>query len=194
MEVKNFIKIYDDILPLTVISALIKWCNKINFEEAKIISTPTERNGGCVQKEIRNTKNISLNNQSNSLTNVHYAMLIGRCCTENIKRYVQDLNLSDFEIAGVKDIQLLKYETGGFYTWHIDHAGDIIPRTMSCVLFLNDDYKGGELMFRDPNGKNEFAIKPKSSRLIIWPSCFMYPHTVKPVTEGTRYSVVAWAV
>ena len=121
-------------------------------------------------------------------------MLVGRTCMDGIKQYVKDLNIHDFQANGIKDIQLLKYETGGFYTWHIDHAGEIIPRTMSCILFLNDDYKGGELMFRDPNGENEMAIKPKSSRLIIWPSSFMYPHTVKPVIEGTRYSVVAWAV
>jgi predicted 2-oxoglutarate/Fe(II)-dependent dioxygenase YbiX len=121
-------------------------------------------------------------------------MLVGRTCMDGIQKYVKDLNIHDFQVNGINDIQLLKYETGGFYTWHIDHAGEIIPRTMSCILFLNDDYKGGELIFRDPNGENEMAIKPKSSRLIIWPSSFMYPHTVKPVTEGTRYSVVAWAV
>ena len=32
------------------------------------------------------------------------------------------------------------------------------------------------------------------NRMIIWPSTFLYPHTVKPVTKGTRYSVVAWAL
>ena len=193
MEIKNFIKIYDDVLPLTAIATLVKWGSKASFQDAGIISSDE----GCingVQKNVRNTKAISLNNKSSSLTNVHYCMLVGRTCMDGIQKYVKDLNIHDFQVNGINDIQLLKYETGGFYTWHIDHAGEIIPRTMSCILFLNDDYKGGELIFRDPNGENEMAIKPKSSRLIIWPSSFMYPHTVKPVTEGTRYSVVAWAV
>ena len=48
-------------------------------------------------------------------------------------------------------------------------------------------------MFRDPNLKNEMSIDILPGRLIVWPSNFMYPHTVKPVTKGTRYSIVAWA-
>ena len=31
------------------------------------------------------------------------------------------------------------------------------------------------------------------NRLIIWPSNFLFPHSVLPVTKGLRYSVVAWA-
>ena len=91
-------------------------------------------------------------------------------------------------------MQILKYEKGGFYNWHIDHAGEVIPRSISCIMFLNNDYTGGDLMFRDPQGKNEMSVIPKPGRLVIWPSCFMYPHTVKPVEEGIRYTVVSWAV
>jgi len=32
------------------------------------------------------------------------------------------------------------------------------------------------------------------NRMLIWPSNFMYPHLVKPVTKGIRYSVVSWAL
>jgi predicted 2-oxoglutarate/Fe(II)-dependent dioxygenase YbiX len=37
-------------------------------------------------------------------------------------------------------------------------------------------------------------IKPKTGRTIIWPSNFMYPHKVIPVTSGTRYTLVSWAI
>jgi hypothetical protein len=37
MEIKNFVKIYDDILPLKTLSALLKFINTIKFAEAKII-------------------------------------------------------------------------------------------------------------------------------------------------------------
>jgi predicted 2-oxoglutarate/Fe(II)-dependent dioxygenase YbiX len=192
MEVKEFIKIYDDVISLTPIANLIKWANTQDFEYAKILMNEDGVSG--VDKKTRNTKNLSLSNQSDSMTNVHYCMLIARVCSDYIKRYEKDLNLSQLYIKGINDLQLLKYETGGFYDWHTDHAGDVIPRTLSCILFLNDDYEGGELMFQDPQGKNEITIKPKSARLIIWPSNFMYPHTVKPVTTGLRYSIVAWAI
>jgi predicted 2-oxoglutarate/Fe(II)-dependent dioxygenase YbiX len=65
---------------------------------------------------------------------------------------------------------------------------------MSCILLLNNDYEGGNLCFRNPDKSGEWEVEVKPNRMIIWPSCFMFPHTVKPVTKGTRYSVVAWAL
>ena len=38
------------------------------------------------------------------------------------------------------------------------------------------------------------TVEKKANRMIIWPSNFLYPHSVKPVTEGIRYSVVSWAL
>lgn len=191
MEVKDYIKIYDDFLPLTLISTIMKWSNKTGFKEGKILG-----NDGVDQldKNTRNTEIIFLNRGSTSLTNVHYAALLGKGFINALKQYSEDYNIKDFGVTGVNDIQILKYEVGGFYTWHIDHAGQIIPRSISMILFLNNDYKGGQLCFRDLNGENEISIDPKPGRLVIWPSNFLYPHTVKPVEEGTRYTVVAWAV
>ena len=40
----------------------------------------------------------------------------------------------------------------------------------------------------------ELIIEKKSNRMIVWPSNFLYPHAVKPVTEGIRYSIVSWAL
>jgi len=95
-------------------------------------------------------------------------------------------------IIVVNDIQILKYNTSNFYNWHVDD-GFTTPRTLSCIYFVNDNYKGGNLCFRNPDTTNEHSIEKKSNRLIIWPSSFLYPHTVKPVLEGERLSVVAWA-
>jgi predicted 2-oxoglutarate/Fe(II)-dependent dioxygenase YbiX len=63
---------------------------------------------------------------------------------------------------------------------------------MSCILLLNNDYEGGNLCFRNPDESGEWEVEVKPNRMIIWPSNFLYPHTVKPVTKGTRYSIVAW--
>ena len=34
--------------------------------------------------------------------------------------------------------------------------------------------------------------KTHPGRLVMWPSNFMYPHSVSPVTKGTRYAIVSW--
>ena len=38
-----------------------------------------------------------------------------------------------------------------------------------------------------------WKLKPEPNSLIMWPSNFLYPHGVEPVSEGTRWSIVAWA-
>jgi len=93
----------------------------------------------------------------------------------------------------IQTIEILKYEVGGFYKYHTDHCSGF-PRTISGVYLLNDNYKGGELCFRSADTKEEQKIEVKTNRFILWPSNFLYPHTVMPVTEGTRYSLVCWAL
>ncbi len=82
---------------------------------------------------------------------------------------------------------------GGHYVDHVDHAIGI-PRNLSVIVFLNDNYMGGELEFFKPDMSSSKIIKPKTGRTIIWPSNFMYPHKVIPVTSGTRYTLVSWAI
>ena len=65
---------------------------------------------------------------------------------------------------------------------------------MSIILFINDDYKGGGLRFRKNQDDEGWVVTPKANRIIMWPSNFMYAHKVEPVTEGTRYSCVSWAI
>jgi hypothetical protein len=84
---------------------------------------------------------------------------------------------------------LLKYEVGQFYTPHTDSFKER-PREISCSFALNDDYEGGELAFFG----RELVYKLKKGDALMFPSNFMYPHEIMPVTSGTRYSIVTWFV
>lgn len=46
----------------------------------------------------------------------------------------------------------------------------------------------------DTDGTGEYKIEVKPNRMIVWPSNFMFPHRVAPVTKGVRFSVVSWAL
>jgi len=39
---------------------------------------------------------------------------------------------------------------------------------------------------------NNFKYKIIKGRVIMFPSNFMYPHTVNNVEKGCRYSIVSW--
>jgi len=189
MEIKKFIKIYDEILPWNVLSNLIRFANTQEFTETKIGGG--EKN--TVDFNIRRAWGLPLNNLHNSLSIVHWANLLNYYFGFYLNKYPKDVNILDFAYSYIRDIEILKYYDTGFYTWHTDHFA-AVPRTMSCILLLNNDYEGGNLCFRNPDGSEEWEVEVKPNRMILWPSNFLYPHTVKPVTKGKRYSVVAWAL
>jgi len=101
--------------------------------------------------------------------------------------------LLTFQNKSYNDIQILKYESGGFYKWHTDHFTNI-PRTLSMLLFLNNDYEGGSLNFKNPDNSGEHEIKPAANRLVVWPSNFLYPHAATKVIKGTRFCIVSWVI
>jgi predicted 2-oxoglutarate/Fe(II)-dependent dioxygenase YbiX len=85
--------------------------------------------------------------------------------------------------------ELLRYKEGQFYTQHTD-SFKARPRAVSCSFILNDNYEGGEFAFFN----RELKYKPKKGSCIMFPSNFMYPHEIMPVTSGTRYSIITWFI
>jgi hypothetical protein len=87
---------------------------------------------------------------------------------------------SFFNFQKVDALQLVKWPTGSKMAPHLD-KGDV----MSFILYLNDNYQGGETII------DGVSIKPKQGRLVIFSNGF-YKHEVKEITNGTRYTLIAW--
>ncbi len=83
-------------------------------------------------------------------------------------------------------MHLLKYDESGHLPAHQDQG--ISSRVLSVLLYLNDDYEGGEIEFRHSNLK----FKPKAGSVLFFPSNFLYVHEVYPVTKGPRYALPNW--
>ena len=94
---------------------------------------------------------------------------------------------------GYSDIRYNKYSENTQMAPHVDHIHSLFDGNrkgipiLSVLGVFNDDYKGGEFMIL-----NDYEINLMAGDIIIFPSNFMYPHYVKPVTEGTRYSYISW--
>jgi hypothetical protein len=82
---------------------------------------------------------------------------------------------------------ILKYGVGQKFTNHIDDHPDY-HRRVSFVYYMNDDYQGGEINFPRFN----ISYKPMANEMIVFPSTYVYNHSVSEVTDGTRYAVVSW--
>ena len=110
-------------------------------------------------------------------------------CMKVIEKYSKDH--STFYPVHHTDFRLNKYSEGGFMSKHVDNIhhshGQVYgyPQ-VSALLFLSDDYEGGEFVVAGE------VYNPKKGSAIIFPSNFMYPHEVKPVTKGTRWSAITW--
>ena len=188
MELKNYIKIYDDVLRHSELSSLLKWINTQTFEKATIGADSQ------LNENIRKTEMLCLSKRFNSVTAMHWSNYLQVKFKQGILKYKSELSpFHDLGLGKFNDVTVLKYQETGFYNYHVDHFYDI-PRLFSCILLLNNDYEGGNLEFAHPlTNKPYVSIDVQPNRLIIWPSLFMFPHGVRPVSKGTRYSVVAWA-
>ena len=114
----------------------------------------------------------------------------------------------DWEIS--ESCQFTKYKLNQYYDWHCDgwnspykkgpNCGLVRKLSMTCQLTDGADYNGGDLEFDfrnyEPHMREEARHKvsckeilPKGS-IVVFPS-FVW-HRVKPVTKGTRYSLVVW--
>jgi len=82
---------------------------------------------------------------------------------------------------------ILKYGEGQFFSNHIDDNPSY-HRRVSTVYYLNDNYTGGEINFP----RFGITFKPKANQMIVFPSTYVYNHSVSPVVEGKRYAVVSW--
>jgi predicted 2-oxoglutarate/Fe(II)-dependent dioxygenase YbiX len=91
----------------------------------------------------------------------------------------------------INQIDLLKYSVGGKYEVHTDHFSSTV-RNVSIIINLNDDYEGGDLVFTNQQKVEVKKIKLEKGSIVFFPSNFMYPHSIKPITKGVRYSIVSW--
>ncbi len=87
-----------------------------------------------------------------------------------------------------------KWQEGAFAPFHSDNTdmeGNWSAWERSklvCLLYLNEDYDGGELDFRD----HDICIKPVAGQLITFPGGFGNIHQVLPVKNGTRHTIGAF--
>jgi Rps23 Pro-64 3,4-dihydroxylase Tpa1-like proline 4-hydroxylase len=82
-------------------------------------------------------------------------------------------------------INYVRYKPGQHFAVHSD-SGFSYNCTVSSVMYLNDEYEGGELWFPFL----DLTYKPKAGDIVIFPSTYIYAHASKPITSGVKYSAV----
>lgn len=106
----------------------------------------------------------------------------------------------NFDIDLAEEFHLTRWDIGGKYDYHVDGRGfDVyntdnnlngLTRKISMVIWLNDDFDGGEFEFHPTYGAetHDSLHTPVKGQALLFPSWMV--HRVKPVTKGRRYSLL----
>tara|TARA_E500000318_G_scaffold103902_1_gene109416 strand:- start:397 stop:963 length:567 start_codon:yes stop_codon:yes gene_type:complete len=112
--------------------------------------------------------------------------------------YINQANIAagwNFQLDGPETPQFTIYNKNQFYDWHSDsfeepENGFIRKLSMSLILSDKKDYSGGQFMFNIQHKPVECKEVREQGSIVVFPS--HQEHMVKPVTKGTRYSLVVW--
>lgn len=181
---ESYIKIYKDIIPKKICTTSIRELKKESWNMHEFYDTKTD-------SMYHLDKELSVSYADNLSTRECLMKLI----FNSLENYIlKDLNYPWFKgWAGYTPIRFNKYEKNTQMNLHWDSIHSAFDGTvkgipmLSIIGVLNDDYEGGELIMRDKQ------VKLDAGDILVFPSSFMYPHYVKEVTKGTRYSFVSWA-
>lgn len=109
---------------------------------------------------------------------------------EAIDRVQKEIEFHFGRPLEINSAGIRRWDVGEFQPLHADgedpegHPNEAFIVDYGAVIYLNDDYEGGEIYFPEHN----IDFKPKAGTLIFFPSNNMYVHGVRAITKGTRYT------
>ena len=169
-----------------------KYADSLNFQASTVFG---EGNNVDISP-VRTSTGAIMNDDHELIKSFH--LKINQALDE-YKRRLIDIheNFQYYPVPGGYDthswregIQVLQYEKNQEYKFHHD-VSDFkgkreFYRTISVIIYLTDDFKGGGTLFP------HMRYKPKPGYALIFPSNWCYPHAGEPVIEGIKRIAVTW--
>ncbi len=183
LDVKAFSKLYKGVISAHICANTVSEMDTIKFQEHTFYNPVTKRTAprsGSQELEM-SWGHLPTKKEINTLVD------------DTAYRYVQQLNMPWFDkYQGYSHVRFNKYAENKKMALHCDHIHSMfdgerkgIP-ILTVLGVLNDDYEGGEFILIDEK------INFSTGDILVFPSNFMYPHKVEPVTKGIRYSFISW--
>ena len=209
MNISNYYWYFQSAIPSRVCDDIVKYGLASKENEVQALTGGFGRDRDLTKNPLTKKEIADLKKKRDS----NIVWLNDRWIYKEIQPYIHQANNNagwNFDWDYSESCQFTIYKKKQYYDWHCDSwdkpymedgptKGKI--RKLSVTVSLTDpkEYKGGELEFdfrnedpdKDPAIRACTEILPKGS-LVVFPS-FVW-HRVKPVTAGTRYSLVVWHV
>lgn len=166
---------------------IVKECETLRGQAGRVLSTGEE--GGVASREVDSRK-------------------VDDLATERMSVDIDDLGRTAFSLYVARHFarpiewfekpKILRYREGGEYYAHADAYNwqaeerrwrRVTDRDFSLLIYLNEDFEGGELEFKYLNHR----VAPKQGLLVAFPSDWRYAHAALPVRRGVKHTVVSFA-
>lgn len=169
---------------INILESKLNGQTRYYWKEATVTNstTPIKSARNCSDFKYKNTDLGPTNNENVELVGMHQDIYnIVKSCVDDYASY-WGINVVFYEA-----FNFVKYDgPGQQFKIHADH-GPAYNATVSVVVYLNENYQGGELYF--PRLDN-LVYKPKIGDIAIFPSNYIYEHASRDMIDGIKYSVV----
>lgn len=180
---------FENYIDADTTQALVDYANQRDGQRLMVIDNEnsTPDNIIKIEDERRITERVELGEwrkRINELVKNIYVDLVEKCFHR--------------ELDWLESPDLMRYHEGGFYIKHADSQNmdpntrlwkKVIDRDVSMLIYLNNDFEGGELSFYKLN----YQVKPKAGSVVLFPSDHRFLHQAETVKKGVRYAIVSWA-
>ena len=166
-------------------SDLIKvYPNFISLEVAKIICDYSKKTDSSFFKyehidyfKIQTFQEISKND-------VNVISLLQNVAKKAYNQILEDYE-GPFQDFLERKTHISKFDIDADMPAHFDTSR---PNDIATLIYLNDNYGGGEIYFPD----HDIEIKPKTGDMIAFPDNPSFMHGVKKITGSNRYALPRW--
>ena len=176
MQVDDYVKCFN-LVPKHICDSLIEIHDKDEQWKQHTWYSPSDN-----KQESKHSKELDVLYNKNLKVLDQY---LGKALTN----YYEETGLRNL-VTYYSNVRLNKYKTGTVMSEHFDlirrNQQDGIP-VLTFLGLLNDNFEGGQFVLRQKD------MDFKQGDIMVFPSTFIYPHFVREVLKGTRYSFVAWA-
>lgn len=156
--------------------AISRWKPWIRYEEEE------DSSGDFIRKNEKNIGETKTTNPKKYATSSQQVQMIfgqiKNSLTFTTDHYIASLGL---EPSKMSMISISRYDTGSELELHTDTY--LNKSYISAVLYLNDDYEGGELYFPE----QDIRIKPSAGSIVVFPSTDPFSHQSEAIISGEKY-------
>jgi hypothetical protein len=168
-----------------------EYCEEVIQIFENLIST------GCGQVRNDNVKRdtqmeLSPVDAHTDLKNLAVAEVFFNTINETLSRYIKELGVGFIGQTYSKHMLVQRSNADNFESysaWHCEQDGSMgSDRAFVYMLYLNDDFEGGETEFLFQKHKEI----PVTGNLVIWPAGYTHTHRGAMLMKGKKYIATGW--